>query len=198
MSRLEKTLLISSNTLKENSVLNANVDMKLVTPSIQYIQDTVLQGILGTRLYRELQRQVYDNDVKPEYAELLDDHIESILIYGVLSDVPVSLFLKLMNLSVGTSADEGLTSGSLKQVNFLREHYRQKMQFYMKRMDDFLCFNTRTYPEFLAGKEDDMRPSREPYQTGIAGLTSDFGKRYDRYGRKLPARWRYRDLQTKL
>ena len=198
MPRLEKTLLISENTLKENSVLQNNVDMKLVTPSIQYMQDTALQGILGTKLYRELQRQVFENDIQPAYRELLDDHIESILLYGVLSDVPVSLFLKMMNLTVGTSNDEGLTSGSLKQVNFLREHYRQKMQFYMKRMDDFLCFNTTKYPEFLSGTEDDMRPSREPYTTGIAGITSDFGKRYDRYGRKLPARWRYRDLQIKL
>lgn len=195
---MNKTLLISETTLKNNSVITDNVDMKMLLPSIQYVQDAILQPLLGTRLYRDIQSQVAAGTISQETKELLDDHIENILIYGVMAEVPTDLLLKMMNLTVGRAEDDGITSATLRQVSFLRDHNKGKMQFYAKRMNDFLCFNTTKYPLFTQGQNEEMRANREPYTTGIAGLDSLWGKKYDRDGNKLPAQVRYRDLTIDL
>lgn len=163
-----KTLFIGEQQLKDNSVLMDNVSMKLVTPSIQYTQDVLIQPLLGTRLYRELQSQVYNNNLKADYKELLDDYIEPVLIYGVLSEIPSDLLLKLMNLTVGSTSDDQVTAATLRQVNYLKEQNKNKMEFYAKRMDDYICWNTDKFPEFLENEEDEMRPSYRAYTSNIA------------------------------
>lgn len=187
MSNINKTLFISETTLKENSVLQDNVDMKMVTPSIQSTQDMYLQPILGTKLYRELQRQIYEDDFKPKYKELLDDYIEPVIIYGVLGDVPDNLLLKLMNLTVGSSSDEQMTSATLKNVNYLKSENKNKMKFYAKRMNDFLEWNRTEFPEFMENVEDDMRPTGRAYTSQIA-MPRQFG------GKKVPLRVKYNDI----
>lgn len=163
-----KTLFISESKLKDNSVLMENVDMKLVTPSIQYVQDNVIQRLCGTKLYRELQSQVYNNALKTDYKELLDDYIEPILIYGVLAEIPSDLLLKMMNLTVGSTQDDQVTSATLKQVHYLKEQNKNKMQFYAKRMVDHLSWNSNKFPEFLENTEDDMHPTYRAYTSNIA------------------------------
>lgn len=187
MSNINKTLFISESTLKENSVLQDNVDMKSVTPSIQWSQDAIIQPLLGTKLYRELQRQVHDNDLKPKYKTLLDDYIEPLIIYAVLGEVPDNLLLKLMNLTVGTSSDEQMTSATLKNVAYLKEQNKNKMKFYAKRLDDYLNWNRSDYPEFMENTEDDIRPTGRPYTSQIA-----MPRRHG--GGKVPLRVKYNDV----
>lgn len=163
-----KTLFASVNTIKDNSVLMDNVDPKLITPSIQYVQDAIVQRMLGTKLYRELQSQVYNNNLKTEYKELLDDYIEPIMIYGVLAEIPSDLLLKMMNLTVGSTTDEQVTSATLKQVNYLKEQNKNKAEFYAKRLVDYLNWNTNVFPEFLENIEDDIHPTYKAYTSNIA------------------------------
>lgn len=165
---LRSTLFLSEETLKANSILSENVDMKHVTPSIQYVQDSLVQPLVGTKLYRELQRQVFEDDFKPDYKDLLDDFIEPILIYGTLAEVPDDLLFKMMNLTVGSTADEGITSATLRQASYIKEGKAKKMQFYAKRLIDYLRWNTQKFPEYLNNEEDDMRPEHRAYTSGIA------------------------------
>ena len=51
-------LFISENYLKQNSVINDNVDMKILTPTIIWVQDNYIQKILGQDLFEEMQSQI--------------------------------------------------------------------------------------------------------------------------------------------
>lgn len=165
---IRHTLFLSEETLKANSILSENVDMKHVTPSIKFVQDSVIQAAIGTKLYRELQRQIYENDFKEDYKVLLDDFIEPTMIYGTLSEVPDDLLFKMLNLTVGSTTDDGITSATLRQSAYIKENKRKKMEFYAKRLIDYMSWNSEKYPEYLNNEEDDIRPGHRAYTSGIA------------------------------
>ena len=49
-----KVLLISENTLKQDSLINNNVDSVYLLPAIQVAQDQGLQQIIGSKLYEKI------------------------------------------------------------------------------------------------------------------------------------------------
>jgi len=63
-------LFISETTLKDRSLLQDNVDPKLIRPTIKQAQDMYIEPILGTGLYQELQTQIEDATVSVLNAKL--------------------------------------------------------------------------------------------------------------------------------
>ena len=57
-----QVLFLSEQTLKQRSVLQDNVDMKIVTPTIIEVQEFYILPILGTSLYNELKTQILTLD----------------------------------------------------------------------------------------------------------------------------------------
>lgn len=162
---INKTLLISERNLKANSVIGENVEMSLLTPLIQYVQDTKLQPILGTALYRDLQQQVFDNNVSPEYKTLLDEYIEPVLCYGVLAEATVTLAYKVMNLTFGQTSGDNIRPASLDEIKYIRQENRNRMQWYLSRLNDFLC--SEDYPLYNSNQFPNLKPTRSPYVNSI-------------------------------
>lgn len=167
MSNHHNVLFVTEKFIKENTPIQSNVEYTNLRPVIRYVQDSKLQLSLGTKLYRELQRQVGDNDIKTDYQLLLDDYIVHILAHGFMSEAPVDMLIKYMNLTVGTSSGDNIQPVSLNQVKYLQEQHKGRSEFYLQRMVDYLCFNTDKYPEYLEGIEDDIRPRRKAYTGNI-------------------------------
>ena len=69
---MAKCFLISEKTLKENSVINNNVDGMYILPAIEFAQDAGLQPLLGTVLYEKLMDLVADGSIvnAPDYKLL--------------------------------------------------------------------------------------------------------------------------------
>lgn len=183
---LKRTLFIGETVLKDNSVLQNNIDAKLLKPSIQWAQDAVVQNLLGTRLYRELQRQIYEADIEEDYKDLLDNYIEPLMIYAVLGEVPDQLLIKMMNLTVGTTTEEQISSSSIRATSYLKEQYKNKMKFYAKRLNDYLHWNTDKFPEYLQHLEDEIPASGRAYTSQIAMPRHSSGK--------VPAQVKYNDI----
>lgn len=63
---MARVFLISAKTLKENSIVNNNVDEMYLLPAIEYAQDAGLQPIIGTKLYNKLMDMVADGSFEPQ------------------------------------------------------------------------------------------------------------------------------------
>jgi Fe-S oxidoreductase len=72
---MAQVILLSEATLKQRSILQDNVDMKVVSPAILDVQEEYILPILGTSLYNDLLEQVKTNTLTPDYRTLLDDYI---------------------------------------------------------------------------------------------------------------------------
>jgi len=83
-------LLISSQALIDNGVIDQNVDPKVVQPVIKLVQDSWLQGVLGTPMLVYLQNGIANNTLLTTDVQLLQWYVEPVMIWYVTYEL--SLF----------------------------------------------------------------------------------------------------------
>lgn len=166
---MARVFLVSTKTLKENSVINNNVDDMYVLPAVEYAQDSGLQPLLGTKLYNRLMDLVESGITEEnDYKYLLDEYITPYLINKVTADIQIPLSFKLRNQGVIQQTGENTYVPSLKDMQYVAQSYENKANFYANRLSDFLCANRSKYPEYC--KIDscaDMPSDKNAYKTGI-------------------------------
>ena len=167
---MARVLLISEKTLKENSVINNNVDGMYVLPAIEYSQDAGLQPLIGTKLYNRLMDMVEDGTIENnnDYKYLLDEYITPFLLNKVTAEIQIPLAFKLRNQGVVQQTGENTYVPSLKDMQYVTQNYENKANFYGNRLSDFLRANRSKYPEYC--KIDscaDMPSDNGAYKTGL-------------------------------
>lgn len=163
----KKNLFISEKTLKDNSVLNENVDTKLIVPAITIAQDMHLLPIMGSKLVEGLQLRIDEGSLTEDDVLLLDDYVEKALVHATMYELVDTTLFKFMNKTLGKTTDERVDSASLQEASYVKNSYRTRMNFYLERLDSFLCHNTDKYPEFNQSTFPDVVPNRQPFKTSI-------------------------------
>ena len=167
---MARVLLISEKTLKQNSVINNNVDGMYILPAIEYAQDAGLQPLLGTILYNKLMDLVADGSITgaTDYKYLLDEYVKPYMINKVTADIQIPLGFKMRNQGVVQQTGENTYVPSLKDMQYVVQNYENKANFYGQRMSDYLHANHTKYPEYC--KIDscaDMPSDSGAYNTAI-------------------------------
>ena len=144
-------LLISEKAIKENSTLSDNCFPKYMLPAIKEAQEMGLQPILGSCLYERLLELVDDDSIdKTEnvaYKDLLDNYIQDYLIYEVLKNIVPYLNVKLANIGTVLTGDEKIVNLTQSEADLLVNNFKNKADWYTKRLQDYLKNNRTAYPE---------------------------------------------------
>ena len=167
---MARVLLISEKTLKENSVINNNVDGMYVLPAIEYAMDAGLQPIIGTKLYNRLMDMVEDGTIEnnEDYKYLLDEYITPFLLNKVTAEIQIPLAFKLRNQGVVQQTGENTYVPSLKDMQYVTQNYENKANFYSNRLSDYLKANRKKYPEYCSvDSSADMPSDNGAYKTGL-------------------------------
>ncbi len=144
-----KVMLLSEATLKAESVLQDNVDMKVVTPTIYDVQTFYILPILGTALYNEIVEQVRTSSVSSANATLLDLYIQPTMIWYVRAELVTNMNYKYFNKSIGVQNADNMNPASLDELIFIKNEAINKAQEYAQRTTKYLLSNQTTYPLFL-------------------------------------------------
>lgn len=139
-------LLISEDYIKTNSGLNDNVFGSYLTPAIRDAQDMGLQSIIGTSLYKSIMEEIDNDTLTEDNKYLLDEYIQIYLMYQTISDLVPIIGVKLTNLGVVISNDEHLTNLTQGDRELVQNFYKNKADFYAKRLQEFLLNNKEVYP----------------------------------------------------
>lgn len=167
---MARVFLISTATMKKNSVVNNNVDDMYLLPSIEIAQDAGLQPLLGTKLYNKLMDLVEDSSITgaTEYKYLLDEYITPYLINKATADIIIPLSYKMRNQGVVQQTSEYTYSPSLKDTQYVIQNYENKANFYGNRLSDYLKANRNKFPEYCSlDSSADMPSDSGAYKTGI-------------------------------
>lgn len=169
---MSKCYLISEKTLKENSVINNNVDTMYLLPAIEYAQDSGLQLLIGTKLYKKLMELVATgaiiNPKNEHYKLLLDEYVTPYLINKVTAEIQIPLSWKLRNQGVVVQNDEHTYVPSIRDVQYVVQNYENKANFYGNRLSDYLIANRNKFPEYCdVDSCADIHSNRSSYNTGI-------------------------------
>lgn len=144
-----KVMLLSEATLKENSVLQDNVDMKVVTPTIYHVQNFYILPILGTSLFNEIIDQVRVNNVSALNKTLLDLYITPCMIWYTRAELLIHMTYKMFNKAVGVQNADNMNPASLDELIYIKNEATNNAQEYAQRLTKYLLANEDQYPLFL-------------------------------------------------
>jgi hypothetical protein len=142
-------ILLSEATLKQRSILQDNVDMKVVTPAIVDVQEEYILPLLGTALYNDLLEQVRTSTLTTAYRTLLDDYITRVMIWYCRFELPMDMNYKYFNKSVGVQNADNMNPATIEEMQYILNRARNKAEWYAERCTKFLLSNTTIYPLYL-------------------------------------------------
>lgn len=160
---------ISEEKLKQNSLINENVDDKIIRPLLIMVQDMYIQPAIGSGLYNELIDQIDNNTVTTPNNTLIVDYIQAAVIWWIMAEAPMSMTYKFRNKGVQTQTSENSSPASIEDLITVADNYKYKAEWYTKRVSNFLYANSTTYPLFLnAGNAyDTIHSNNQIYQSGM-------------------------------
>jgi hypothetical protein len=166
-------LLISETKLKAFTNINKNVDMDVLKAEVQIAQDIDLQTILGTKFYNHLLSQVSatGNTFNADETTLVNDYIQPFLIQQAYFQAIPSLMYRSMNRGIVEGMMENATSVDIETMKYLRSLQKQRADFYMTRLQDYLLIGRgqNKFPDYTSQSTiDGMIPDRtQKYNNGI-------------------------------
>lgn len=160
-------LFVTVQYLRENSVINDNVDGNLLQPVIRTVHDKYLHPILGSQLYYSLQQKVITNTLTGNYLFLMNNYIVPFLLhYSTYESIPFMAF-KFRNKGIQKQSSPDSTPAELGELTYVRDSVLATAQFYGERLVEYLCANQSSFPEYRSASNGDISPSNGDYFNGI-------------------------------
>lgn len=138
-----KILMISERAIKDSSIIEENLDSKILRISTLEVQDLELKPIIGKTLYKELEDEIVKKsedssyDIPEKYLEMLEV-IRPFLIYGVLTNIAVPLTYKATNKGFAVKNDTNADITDGRDLQFVSNFYKTKFDAYKNRLiEDF-------------------------------------------------------------
>lgn len=163
-----EVLLISTQFIKDNSVIDNNIDDKIIANTIMFVQESTMQEILGTKLLDKIISDVEADNLSGIYKTLADDYIRWTLLYYTVAELLEPLQFRITNKGVVTKDSESRsTSVSSDFIYKLKDSYLQKAEYYSEKTKKFLIKNYNTIPELINTDITDVRPLKDRNTAGI-------------------------------
>lgn len=153
--------LISPQTVKDYSVLDNNVDDKLINIAITAAQETMLQPLVGTNLYEKFEQIVIGSETNQDYLNLLANQVRNYLIAATVLKVSVNLLYRYANS--GILKDSNANSGAIgiQELNSIRQEKESEVKYYAQVITDYIMNNQAKFPEYFTLRLGDTSPERD-------------------------------------
>ena len=157
-------LFISEAYVKNTTLIDENVDMRLILPSIKDCQELRIHPILGTPLYDDLKTKITAGTLNSDETNLLDNYIAPAMGQWTIYECSTSMLFKYRNKSVATKSSENSQPISYQDLQFLRDEWKNKAEEREARLINFLCDNDNLFPKYKE-HSDDLNPRKTAFQT---------------------------------
>ena len=180
---MAQIFFISSQYVKENSIVDENVDEKYIRVAIQNAQRNQLIYIIGSGLYNEIASQIQNNTLTSLNITLLNDYIVPCLLNYTLVELSPYLLYKLSNRNVGVKDAERVTATEFNRLDDIMKKFENDAELSADRMRKYLITYEPQYPLWNnpGSTVDTIYPRRDAFYCGIyTGKRNDYVSRIDR------------------
>lgn len=161
------TLFITPIDLKQNTILNGNVDTDLFIQFIKIAQQMHVQNYLGTQLYNKITQDIIDANLSGDYLDLVKDYVQPMLIHYAMVDYLPFANYQIRNGGVFKHRTDNSESTTKEELDILVQKHRTFGDFYAKRFVDYMSINASAmFPEYWTNSDSDMYPDQKPNPTG--------------------------------
>lgn len=159
-----KALFITLQDLKRKSIISGNVDGDKLIQFVEVAQDTHIQNYLGGKLYDKLQDLILDEEIdlvgNAKYKTLLDVYIKPMLVwYTQAAYLPFAAF-QISNGGVFKHRSENSDVATSEDIKDMTNRVNQTADFYTRRFQDFMGYNSHDYPEYNQSTNGEMYPDQ--------------------------------------
>ena len=157
------TLFITPTDLKQNTILNGNVDTDMFIQFIKIAQQMHVQNYLGTQLYNAITTKINTTTLTGDYLDLVVDYIQPMLIHFAMVDYLPFANYQIRNGGVFKHRTENSESTSKDELDLLVQKHRTFADFYAKRFVDYMgIYASQMFPEYWLNNNADMFPDTNP------------------------------------
>jgi hypothetical protein len=163
-----KVLFLSVDYLRDNTVINGDVDSELLEPFIMLAQNVHIETVVGTKLYNSIIADIEADTLTGVDKDLVDNYLQPALVQWSLYEALPFINYKLTNKSIATKNSDNSDPVQLDELHYLRTNVRDVAEYMSERATKFLKNNTDLYPLFLENYEcDEIKPNKSNYYSGI-------------------------------
>jgi len=182
---MAQALFVTSEYIKSATVIDENVEDKIIKLAIIDAQRLHIFPKLGTDLYNKYITDINTSGsagVTGVYKTLMDNYIIPALCKWVLYEVSISMNFKYRNKAIMTQNSDNAQPVDLGTLNNLRDEFKIAANELTQRMIDYLCANDTLYPEYTSNTDDgDKSPDNyiqnSPIWLGTQSVCDRPGKR---------------------
>jgi hypothetical protein len=156
-------LFITPKDLKNNTILNGNVDTDMFIQFVKIAQQMHVQNYLGTQLYNTITTKIQTSTLTGDYLNLVTDYVQPMLIHFSMIDYLPFANYQIRNGGVFKHTTENSESVTQNELDILVQKHRTFADFYAKRFVDYMAiFASSLFPEYWQNKNADMFPDSNP------------------------------------
>jgi hypothetical protein len=127
LQRLSKVLLITPTEVTNLSIIESNIDIKVLTNVITSVQNTYLKPILGDRLFNNLLDAIYEKSVNntpllPLYDDLFV-MVKPFLINKVVAEFIMQNSFKFTKKGLLQMTDDSASTLNITDINTVKDYY---------------------------------------------------------------------------
>ena len=165
---MARTLLIDMDYIKDNSILDDNVDERLMVDALWTSQREYIKPILGTDLYDDIIAKAAAGTLASNDLILVDTYIAPCLVKYLVFEMTHIIAYKYRNKGVVQQNSENSQSTSFEDLNHLLNRWRDKAEMFGNDIILYLCANTDLFPLYSTNSDiDDIKPISQTFTGGL-------------------------------
>lgn len=145
-------LLIRPSEITAYTPMGGNVDVDRYIPCILDVQVTVIEPLLGTKLYEKIRKDFQDQTLEGDYEVLFNSYLKPILRHQVFAEyVEVGNYI-VANGGIFRHTPENAEAVTKADIQYMAQTQRAKAQMYIGRAERWLQNNL--LPEYAENCKD--------------------------------------------
>jgi hypothetical protein len=150
---MANALFLSLKYLQDNTPINANVDANELYKHAKVAEDTMIQEVIGTKLYDYLKGIVTSSKASPPVSISTNDrtllnHLRDALIWATIFKALPFIGTKIRNIGVVQQSGDNISNASDNKEAALRKEIMDNFTSYMNKVKRYLCEYDTLYTEF--------------------------------------------------
>lgn len=155
--------------LKENTAVTANVDYQDLVPFIAVAQEQLIRVRIGKSLYDRLLEAIELQNWNANELELIKLIRPAAAHYTVYLALPF-LSTKIRNKGLVKGTDQYIQTISKQDLLDLRQEFLQMSNYYMARVEEWLCNYSNLYPQYSDPNPLNQKTYQNPFEaSGFLG-----------------------------
>jgi hypothetical protein len=155
-------LLVTTDDIFKYTSLNGNVDVDKITPFIKVAQDIEVQEVLGTVLYQKILTDVRTTGLSGNYAVLVSQYVQPMLIHYGMSDFLQFHGYEISNAGILRNSPENSQLPDKGEIATIVGRQRAIAETYRHRLISYLTYYPQYFPEYTANQNDGEYPTTNP------------------------------------